>query len=63
MQDLEEDLDSAGARMALLLASGAHHVLGSVATSEKVQLAQMGLYLVQRSIETRLLCQRTRVYN
>lgn len=32
--------------MALLLASEVYHVLGSVATPEKVELAQMGLYLV-----------------
>jgi len=44
--------------MAFLLASEGYHVLGSVATSEKVQLAQMGLYLVYRSIEKQLLLKR-----
>lgn len=32
--------------MAFLLASEACHVLGSVATPEKVQLAQMGSYVL-----------------
>lgn len=48
--------------MAFLLASEVYHVLESVATSEKVQLAQMGLYLVYHSIERQLLWKRRCVY-
>lgn len=41
--------------MALLLASEVYHVLGSVVTPEKVQLAQMGLYLVYPWVQKQLL--------
>lgn len=48
--------------MAFLLASEVYHVLGSVATSEKVQLAHMGLYPVHHSIGKQLLLTRRCVF-
>lgn len=44
--------------MAFLRASGLCQVVGSVVASEKVQLAQMGLYLVWCSIQKQLLLKR-----
>lgn len=50
IQAFKHHLDSSCAQMASLLASEMYHVVGSVATSQRYRLAQMGLYLTSNVI-------------